>query len=89
MAKPDRIYEVKPEAIPPNWGFGRLLVVAKTLSRLGVAVVIPINHKGEEIEPKRHQMDLKFVHNYYKIMPKRAQEEILDDEAMRLLVDSV
>lgn len=74
-----RIYE-GPQARPKDWGFPMLFVLLRSLSRLGIGVIQPINRKGEP-DGRPEQMDLQIITKYYTLMSKRETSEVLDLES--------
>ncbi len=80
-----RIYE-GPQARPKDWGFPMLIVLLRSLSRLGVVVVQPIDHKGKPTSLPL-SMDLQIITKYYTLMPKRATSELLGKESRETMAE--
>lgn len=85
MAKQiERVY-MEPETVPVGWAFPPLFVLLRTLSKLGIGVVQPIDAKGKPIG-KAIQLDLTTIAKY-RLMPKRATSEILSKKDLETMAE--
>lgn len=73
-----RVYESN-DALPRGWSFPHTLLMAKKFTRLGVAVMIPLDGNGDRAG-ESFQMDLKLLVEHYHLMHKRKQDALISKE---------